>query len=419
MPGQVTVRMYNVGFGDAFLVTVRRDGGEWRMLIDCGVHSQGQARPIRQSLQAIIGDLIATSAAGVPHLQVIMATHRHADHISGFAFADWEQVSVDEVWLPFVEDENDRDAAALRERQIDTARRLLGLVDRRVGNLDAGQWPARVAAARSFALNAFGNDDSMDRLVGRNGQQFATAHTVRYLPSLATADNEIAIGLEGVTAHVLGPSRDPKDIKQMDPPSGTGWARLDLDETAVAGADAQPLSLFNPAYVVDDGLGRLPDALDAAKRTLQLEKITNDVGLLGAASILEKAVNNTSLFVVLDVAGTRLVFPGDAQYGAWQHVLTDPRKRALVSDAVFYKVGHHGSHNATPKEFVEQVWRHGGYAMLPWGLVKRWQNSIPNDDLLSALRAHHTVIRADAPAAIPGKVTVHDDIWSEITFATA
>jgi hypothetical protein len=52
-----------------------------------------------------------------------------------------------------------------------------------------------------------------------------------------------------------------------------------------------------------------------------------------------------------------------------------------------------------------------------WGLVERWKNTIPQKNLMAALNAHHhTVIHADAPHAIPGRVTVHDDLWSEITF---
>jgi beta-lactamase superfamily II metal-dependent hydrolase len=145
--------------------------------------------------------------------------------------------------------------------------------------------------------------------------------------------------------------------------------------------------------------------------------VTSDEDLLGAASILERSVNNTSLFLVLDVRGTRLVFPGDAQEGAWQHVLRDPEKAKLLQDAVFYKVGHHGSHNATPKAFVNEVWRDGNVAMLPWGLVERWEDSIPKRKLLDALAEHrHTLIRADAPVPQPGKVTVHGDLWSEVVF---
>jgi beta-lactamase superfamily II metal-dependent hydrolase len=178
------------------------------------------------------------------------------------------------------------------------------------------------------------------------------------------------------------------------------------------------MTLFNAAYELRDRQ-RLPAELAEAAVALQLTNLSNDVGLLGAASILERAVNNTSLFLVLDVAGTRLMFPGDAQYGAWQHVLKNPRKKALLADAVFYKIGHHGSHNATPKAFVEEVWHDGAYAMLPWGLVKRWRDTIPKQELLAALHEHHhTVIRADTPADEPGGITVQDDLWREIVLTT-
>jgi hypothetical protein len=57
--------------------------------------------------------------------------------------------------------------------------------------------------------------------------------------------------------------------------------------------------------------------------------------------------------------------------------------------------------------------------MLPWGLVRRWQDTIPKKELLEALQAHrHTVVRADAPTAEADKVVVHDDLWSEIVFET-
>ncbi len=409
----VAVRMYNVGFGDAFLVTVRRHDNVWRMLIDCGVHSQGQARPIGDVVRAIIDDLRAASPNGTPHLDVVVATHHHADHISGFALPEWENVVVDEVWLPFVEDEADPDAVALRHAQTMAAQRLLGLIERRTHGLSPGGWPAAMVMARWFAVNSLGNAEATDRLVGRNGKHFAREHHVRYLPGTAESANEIDVGVDDMIVHVLGPSRNAEDLSMMDPPKSAGWLQLEGADDVTARA---LLPLFNAGYVVSDP-GRLPEALRGAQASLHLERVTNDAGLLSAAAILERSVNNTSVFFVLDVAGTRLLFPGDSQHGAWEHVLNDPRKRGLVLDAAFYKIGHHGSQNATPKRFVEEIWHDGAYAMLPWGLVKRWQDSIPKKELLEALRAHgHTVIRADAPAAEPDKVTVHEDLWSEVVF---
>jgi beta-lactamase superfamily II metal-dependent hydrolase len=408
----VSVRMYNVGFGDCFLITVDTAGAPWRMLIDCGVHSQGRARDIKDSVAAVISDLAAVSPDGTPHLDVLAATHHHADHISGFALDDWERVAVDEVWLPFVEDESDADAAAIRRSHAAAAQALRGLIEQRTRGLANGAWPAGLAAASLFAINSFGNADAGDRLLGRNGRHFARPHRVRFFPNVTESENSLPVA-DGVVVHVLGPSREPDDLKLMDPPKSAGWLRLDIEDPG--DDDLTDVPLFDADYVLGDRK-HLSRTLRDAKRSLKLATVSNDSGLLGAASILERSVNNTSLFLVLDVAGTRLIFPGDAQEGAWQHVLKNPVKADLLKDAAFYKVGHHGSHNATPKAFVQDVWQDGGYAMLPWGRVKLWKD-IPKQQLLAALHDHeHTVVRADAPVAEPGRVTVNGTLWSEVVF---
>ena len=125
-------------------------------------------------------------------------------------------------------------------------------------------------------------------------------------------------------------------------------------------------------------------------------------------------MNNTSLFFVLEVDDVRLLFPGDSQHGAWEHVLNDPYGRALVEDVAFYKISHHGSHNGTPKRYLEEVLHEGRDAMLPWGLVKAWEKTIPLPELLTLMsQRKHRVIRANEPKARRGKVTVNGDLWSE------
>ena len=71
------VRMYRVGFGDFFLLSVPTGNGPRHILIDCGVHAN--------DLDSI-KDAVAQMAADCrQQLALVIMTHRHADHISGFA----------------------------------------------------------------------------------------------------------------------------------------------------------------------------------------------------------------------------------------------------------------------------------------------------------------------------------------------
>ncbi len=410
----VTVRMYNPGFGDMFLLTVQRGPDRWRAVLDCGVHSSGQVRPLRETVEHLIDDL--RDDTGTAQVDVVVATHHHADHIAGFALDLWRQVYVGEVWVPFVEDPQDADARALRQSQAGAADKLLTLIGQRTSALAAGAWPAALVTARWFAANSRGNDAATDRLLGRNGQGFANTPPVRYLPSTLPAGNVLPTSVPDATVHVLGPPRDAESLRRMRPPARAGWLALDYDAELTA---TGPAPLFSPAYVMADSELDDPEYshLRSDKRSLAKLDEVNDAGLLAAASVLERSVNNTSLFFVLEVAGMHLVFPGDAQEGAWQHVLDDGASRKLLDDAVFYKVSHHGSHNGTPRRYIEQDLTSVVYAMLPWGPVTRWNKTIPKQELLEALSARgHHLIRADAPIAEPGRINVRADLWSEVVF---
>jgi len=60
-----------------------------------------------------------------------------------------------------------------------------------------------------------------------------------------------------------------------------------------------------------------------------------------------------SLILLFEVGDIRLLFPGDAQIENWSYALsTGPEHEEIqkrLASASFYKVGHHGSLNATPQ----------------------------------------------------------------------
>ena len=76
--GGITIRMYRVGFGDCFLLSLPVARETRHILIDCGVHSQGDIHSLK--------DVVANIASVTSHkLAVVIATHAHQDHLAGFA----------------------------------------------------------------------------------------------------------------------------------------------------------------------------------------------------------------------------------------------------------------------------------------------------------------------------------------------
>ncbi len=85
--------------------------------------------------------------------------------------------------------------------------------------------------------------------------------------------------------------------------------------------------------------------------------------LLEIVRALDDQMNNTSLILLFEVGGKKLLFPGDAQIENWSYALRgapDATKIAkLLADVDFYKVGHHGSLNATPRKLLWEAFRKG------------------------------------------------------------
>src|SRR2546421_2339944 len=79
--GRASVRMYRQGLGDCFLVTLpKQDGTSWRMLIDCGVILGTKDTGAR--LKEVVENLADDTGGRV---DVVVVTHEHYDHVSGFA----------------------------------------------------------------------------------------------------------------------------------------------------------------------------------------------------------------------------------------------------------------------------------------------------------------------------------------------
>jgi hypothetical protein len=83
--------------------------------------------------------------------------------------------------------------------------------------------------------------------------------------------------------------------------------------------------------------------------------------MLGLVRDLDDVMNNTSVILLLEVGKQKILLPGDAQIENWSYALSKPEWCKRLADVNLYKVGHHGSRNATP-ERLWHLFKHAGPA---------------------------------------------------------
>src|SRR5262245_45791378 len=123
-PRELIVRMYRQGLGDCFLLALPTKHSKTKyVLIDCGVHMRQTDGPAR--LAQVMDNLVAATNA---RIDVVVATHEHADHLSGFVQTDSpflkDEVTIGEAWLAWTEKHGDRQADTLRRKR-GAAQRLI------------------------------------------------------------------------------------------------------------------------------------------------------------------------------------------------------------------------------------------------------------------------------------------------------
>ncbi len=111
--GELRVRMYRVGFGDFFLLTVPSESGPQQILIDCGVTQGRTGKGDIGTLKDAVADLVGETKGT---LALIIVTHRHKDHIIGFSRCaeQFKSFNVKEIWMPFWETEYDPEVSAFQ-----------------------------------------------------------------------------------------------------------------------------------------------------------------------------------------------------------------------------------------------------------------------------------------------------------------
>jgi hypothetical protein len=389
--------MYQVGFGDCFLVSVEYDAAlpdgraERHILIDYGTsHSprEGMAR----GRMGDVAKLIEKHTGG--ELDVLVVTHRHRDHLRGFEVAAGGTIMkklapklVLRSWTedPALSATADGPGAVDPEPPAGLSRasvRYAALLSQ------AQEHVARLASlvgldddVRAAAEDQLKNADAVALLdeLSRDGRG-------RYLHAgMKSGIEDVVPGLE---ATVLGPptvDQDPRVANQRedDPEYWLTALGASLRVVGAAGDTDAPAPISHGPGPVRWLIDRL-----AKQRSLSAARLVRD---------LDDALNNTSVILLLEIGGLSLLFPGDAQIENWRHTLDqladDARLRDRLAHIDLYKVGHHGSRNATPRS-LHALWKTRP-AELPrlaavmstrQGVHGEGDGAVPQAQLVAALR---------------------------------
>ena len=389
----VSVKMFQVGeLGDCFLLTFKEAAKESNVLIDCGSFRNSAKSKTR--LTTIVKYI--NKQLGTKKLDVVVGTHQHNDHVSGFVHCeDLFTKRVSQVWLSWLDDPKDGDAKVIRKEHKNLVQSVRALYD----NMNSPGMKATKEVLSDVLgfYSAAPNEDpeipargiEILKSIGEKEVKYLSPGSTMPLPGLST---------DSVKVYVLGPPRNQqllfdmtaKKTETYDPHLAYANVNAARFLSALNNADksserdrSEEQFPFNQKFkkqekANDAKLAADPEMVQLYRNPKEAWRTIDNDWLQTATRLglyLDTYTNNTSLVLAFELvkSGKVLLFVGDAQTGNWlswnqiewqgmqQTFLVDD----LLKNTVLYKVGHHASHNATLVKGLETMEHEELVAMIP------------------------------------------------------
>jgi beta-lactamase superfamily II metal-dependent hydrolase len=348
-PKETKVTMYNVGFGDCFLVSFKYSEKKiFKILIDCGSSTLK-----KDQMSKVVDKILLDTESKV---DAIVITHRHSDHLSAFndnsIGKKLEKLNPEIVIQPWtehpeakskdIEAPNVFTASAVKHiHSLNSLQQLAQLILDNSDKIISTAGPKITKQIRNLAALSVPNKTAVKRL-----ENLGKKHAYVYAGSKTGLENLIP----GVKVIVLGPPtiKQTPDIKKQKKWDEDEFWKLYKKLTAynannLATSKGKSILFPNADTVAISKLPSFNKWLIKKIDSIQLNNIRQLV------RIMDNALNNTSIILLFKIGDKALLFPGDAQLENWSYALSDQKIKDELKNVTLYKVGHHGSTNATPK----------------------------------------------------------------------
>ena len=426
---RLRIRLYRHGLGDCILLRFAKEGGfgTFNVLIDCGLITVAD-KP-KEKMQAVAND-IRDACNG--RLDVVVMTHEHWDHASGFHSSQardvFDAIEIGEVWYAWTEDPRNELGQRLRAERAAKVNALATAVSAFANSASPGMQARGAQLGRVLGFFGLKPGDPPGAAIGRTRDAFEDLQarqdvTTRYLsPKQAP---RLLDGAPNLRVYVLGPPPDEGMIKRSTP-SRTGREVYELasELQLASNLDAAFLRLGPEGPPAGDSFGDCPFDPGLRRQVRAGQRYSPELAELVSsvwqaqgedwrkieedwtqaaetlALNLDSHTNNTCLVLAFEFTDTGevMLFPADAQVGnwlSWQDLRWKVGDRHvsgpdLLSRTVFYKVGHHGSHNATLRDKgLEQMTSEDLVAFIPVSkreaIKNRWMG-MPFNPLVERLK---------------------------------
>lgn len=374
MDDNLLVKIYSVGFGDCIFVQIPDDGNCFTMLIDCG--TSGSADPVKAAVDDV-REMLPRLKEGDRRLDLLVVTHPHADHIKGFDPKWFKKIKIKRIWLPIFMNQKHPQAKKMRAFQELAGKHADDLLKRRGLTLAPGVIPLLERSAWNICNT--GALDALRTVLAQDSgiQSDYPLYVARDLAERQSQKerNKYKLDFEQGITRFTG-FREPGTCLRVLAPE---W---DIDKWYL-GQGSFDTNSFVDRYMFETKVYKAKSktlgqaglaAIQAGSAAVATTDRPHNISAKDFKQLCSRLLysglafsqtddslkNNTSVVLLLEWRGRRLLFTGDAEWqgtgvkedrrnSAWDIMLNIPEvNNVLLQTLDLLKVGHHGSHNGSP-----------------------------------------------------------------------